>query len=300
VKRSHRIGLPKWCGPALVVVLTVALTLAWPPPARTAGGSDPFRLGRSSIPEGPVLVTAVTTGLLWRPGIVPPTTVTVRNSAARPADCEVWWILAGQGDPKPWENPVMRSTPVSVTLAPFASRAIGVNVLAISSPKLGIFALSAWVHCRSSSAGNWVPSDGATMGGAIEVLDASRSLARNPANSSFFWTYAASMEGSSAAGLPGEVRVDVANAWVEPVVVEVLCYLAPPGVSHPWADQAASRCQPTQVNLAAMGITTVDLTIPKLPKSGHYQLSVWVHQQQAASSVPVDGVRLRPDVTVST
>jgi hypothetical protein len=298
VKPSHRAGPPNWRAPAIVVVLTAALALAWPSPPRAAGGADPFSLGRSSIPGGPVLLTAITTGLIWRLGTVPPTTVTVRNSAARSADCEVWRILAGRGDPRPWENPVMRSAPVSVKLAPFASRALGVNVLAISSPELGIFGLSAWVHCRSSSAGSWVPSDGATMGGAIEVLDASRSLARSPASSSFFWTYAASMAGSSARGLPAEVRVEVANAWVEPVMVEVFCYLASPGVNHPWADPATSRCQPAHVNLAAVGLTTVDLTIPKLPKSGHYELSVWVHQQRAASSVPVDGVRLRPDVTV--
>jgi hypothetical protein len=138
------------------------------------------------------------------------------------------------------------------------------------------------------------------QGGVIEVLDASRSLVRSPASSSFFWVYSASMAGRSARGLPGEVRVEVANAWVEPVMVEVLCYLAPPGISHLWADPAASRCQPAQVNLAAVGLTTVDLTIPKPPKSGHYELSVWVHQQRAAASVPVDGVRLRPDVTVGT
>jgi hypothetical protein len=161
VKPSHRAGPPKWCVPAIVVLLTAALALASPSSPRTAGGAGQFRLGRSSIPEGPVLLTAMTTGLIWRLATVPPTTVTVRNSAARPADCEVWWTLAGQGDPRPWENPVMRSAAVSVKLAPFASRALGVNVLATSSPKLGIFG-SAWVRCRSSSAGSWVPSDGAT------------------------------------------------------------------------------------------------------------------------------------------
>ena len=140
---------------AVLAVAIGALAVAWRSPPVAAGGPYPFRLERASTPEGPALITAVSTGLIWRPGIIPPTTVTVRNSAARRADCEIWWILARQREARPWEHPVMRSQPVRVQLAPFKSRTVGVNVLLVNSRQVGTFALSVWAHCRSSAATGW-------------------------------------------------------------------------------------------------------------------------------------------------
>lgn len=244
------------------------------------------------------MITAVSTGLIWRPGIIPPTTVTVRNSAARRADCEIWWILARQREARPWEHPVMRSQPVRVQLAPFKSRTVGVNVLLVNSRQVGTFALSVWAHCRSSAATGWAPSDGATMGGGVEVLGPSQQLERSPENSSFYWVYELSAVGRLRQGRPGEVRVEVANAWVEPVLVEVLCYLAPPRVARPWEDPLAARCDASDVNLPAVAITTVNLEVAKMPEGGRYQLSVWLHLVRAADNVPVDGARLRTRVVV--
>jgi hypothetical protein len=294
-----RSRVPTRCTYALAAAAIAVLTLGWPPPAVVLGGPDPFGLGRSSPPEGPAVLSGISTGLIWTSHSLPPTTLTLHNVRDRSADCRVWWILAKQGDPKPWESPVMESTPVSVKLGPLASRTVGVNVVAIFSSKPGLFRLSGWAHCRNPLTQTWSPSDGVTMNGAIEVLDASPTLKQSPANSRFLFVYGAATEGTFAEGRPAEIRVKLANASVQPRTVEVFCYLAPPAVSRPWTSLPSSRCQSAEVNLPAAALTVLKMNIPNLPRPGRYELSIWLHEQQAGLSVPVDGVRLRTSVTVN-
>jgi hypothetical protein len=284
-----------------IAVLTV-LVQAWHAPSGGAGGSNPFGLQRSSTPQGPVLITAVSTGLIWSLGAVPPTTVTVRDDSTRAADCEVWWILSRRGDPTPWQDPIQRSVPIAVTATPLRSEAVGLDRLGAASPKPGIFSLSVWVHCRNPSSGAWVPSDGATMGGAVEVLAASPLLARSSDDSRLFWIDAASAA-RLIVGRPGRIRVTIANAWVEPVMVDVSASLAPAGSGQAGAGNsgagATARSEPTYVNLSAVGLSSVDLTVPRLPGPGSYRLTIEAQLIQATTSVTVDTVHVEPEVVVS-
>lgn len=284
-----------------VAVLTV-LVLVWQTPGGGAGGSNPFGLQRSSTPPGPVLITAVTTGLIWRPGAVPPTTVTVHDDTTRAAVCEVWWILSRRGDQTPWEDPIERSVPVAVTAAPLQSQAVGLNRLVASVPKPGIFSLSVWVHCRNSTPGAWAPSDGATLGGAVEVLPASTLLTHSSGDSRLFWIDAASATGMIE-GRTGGINVTIANAWVEPVMMNVSASLAPAGVAPAGANRSGADAtrlsDPTDVNLSAVGLSSVNLSIPRLPGPGTYVLTIQARLVQATTSVVVDTVRIEPEVVAS-
>ena len=285
-----------------IIVLT-ALVRLWPGSGDAAGGYEPFGLQRSSTPPGPVLITAVRTGLIWRTGIVPPTTITVRNDTPEPADCQAWWILSRRGDPRPWDDPIQQSLPVAVSPPPLASMTLGVNQLAASSPRPGTFKLSAWIHCRDQSTGAWLPSDGATVGGAVQVLTISSSLDHRASNSTFFWVDAASA-GRLLEGKPGRIRVTIANSWVEPVMVQVVCSLAAPDLVLSDGRGAgpgvrASQSKPVDVNLAAVGLTTVDVTIPRLPAPGRYGLWIAARLEQATASVAVDSSRVNPEVAVN-
>lgn len=295
-------GRRMWAVATVVAVLTL-LVHVWNTPSGGAGGLNPFGLQRSSTPPGPVLITAVTTGLIWRFGAVPPTTVTVRDDSTRVAVCDVWWILSRRGDPTPWEDPIQRSAPVAVTAAPLQSQPVGLSRLAMSVPKPGIFSLSAWVHCRNPSSGAWAPSDGATIGGAVEVLPATKLLARSPGGSRLFWIETASAT-RMIEGRTSGIHVVIANAWVEPVVMNVTASLAPAGAVQGGADSsgidAIRRSEPIDINLSAVDLNSVDLTIPRLPAPGSYVLTIRARLVQATTSVVVDTVRIEPQIVAST
>lgn len=295
-------GRRMWAVGLGIIVLT-SLVRLWPGSSVSAGGYEPFGLQRSSTPPGPVLITAVRTGLIWRSGIVPPTTITVRNDTPERADCQVWWILSRRGDPRPWDDPIQQSLPVAVSPAPLASMSLAVNQLAASSPRPGTFKLSTWVHCRDRLTGAWLPSDGATVGGAVRVLTSSSSLDHRASNSTYFWIDAASAR-RLFEGRPGRIRVTIANSWVEPVMVQVACSLTRPDTvlsDGRVADPAvrASQCKPVDVNLAAVGLTTVDVTIPRLPPPGRYGLWIAARLEQATATIIVDSSRVNPEVAVN-
>jgi hypothetical protein len=42
----------------------------------------------------------------------------------------------------------------------------------------------------------------------------------------------------------------------------------------------------------------VSVAIPRLPPPGRYELSVWLHKQEASTNLPVDGAWLGSTVTV--
>lgn len=284
-------------------VLLAMCVQVWPGPSGGAGGYDPFGLQRSSTPPGPVLITAVGTGLIWRAGVVPSTAITVHDATAQHAGCLVWWILSRRGDPTPWDDPLEQSLPVPVTLAPFESQTVAVNRLALSSSTPGIFSLSAWVHCRYRATGAWMLSDGATMGGSVEVLPTSSTLEHSSAGSRLYWIEAASIH-RLRGGRPGRIRVSIANGWVEPVMVQVVCSLSAVDLVLPDAGRgstaaARSLTARTEINLAAVGLTTVDLAIPRLPAPGRYVLTIVISLQRATASVAVDSVRVEPRVVVN-
>lgn len=61
------------CFIALRFAILTTLGVVWPAPPRVAGGPEPFTLQRSPRPEGPVIITAFSTGLIWSPVSIPPT-----------------------------------------------------------------------------------------------------------------------------------------------------------------------------------------------------------------------------------
>jgi hypothetical protein len=284
----------------------VTLIQVWPPPSGGAGSYQPFQLQRSSIPPGPVVITAVRTGLIWRTDSAPPTAVTVRNDSIGRADCRVWWLLSRRGDPKPWADAIAQSAQVGVQVAAQQSKTVDLSGPSMFLFPPGTFSLSAWVHCYRPATGALVPSDGATMGGAVDVRTASLSLEHSSSAPSLHWIDAVAA-GRLVAGRPGQVRVTIANAWIEPVMVQVNCWLVPaePATSNVHRGQIGSapglsgQSEVSDVNLSAVGLTAVNLVVPQLPAPGLYVLSVTTRLEQATSSVPADSVVVQPDVAVN-
>jgi hypothetical protein len=138
------------------------------------------------------------------------------------------------------------------------------------------------------------------MGGTIEVLPASSTLEHRSTGSTLVWIDAASIR-KPVADSTGRIRVSVANAWVEPVMVQLVCSLSAAGLAPPVArgsHSAGTSTARADVNLAGARLTTVDLTIPRLPSAGRYVLTIVARLEQATSSVAVDSIRVVPQVVV--
>jgi hypothetical protein len=275
------------------------MSVAWPAPQRQAGGPEPFRLYRVSAPPGPVVISSASTSLLWQADVVPPTDVTLKNELRRPRTCETWWIVAAIGAPTPWNRPVIESRPVPFTIGPSGVLTVQVNKVIESRADPGFYQISFWVHCLDPSTGFWAHSDGATMAGAVELLTTATGLRDAPSSSRLLWVDAVQVPQKLVRGQPAEILATIANGLVEPITAEIRSFLSRPGVAAPWAYPGASRSSTDEQVVAGGRLSTVSLSIGRLPVPGRYVLSVWLSEKRAFSSFPVDGVWLTKYLTVA-
>ena len=296
--RYRRTGLHRLGVLGLVSAIVAALVAVWPMPPPSPGGSTPFALERTGPPGGPVILTSVSTGLLWRIGALPPTTATVINRTGRLETCEVWWILGDTRSASPWKDPVMESGIGRFTLASRGQSTIPLNEVSIDAAQSGIFSLSFWVHCLDYTTKTWVHSDGVTMSGRIETLRGSSKIRRQRLSSRIVWANSVTVPRTFESGHSEDIEVIVANGSTEPVAVEVWYYLSPPGVLEPWNDRAAVQSETVQLDLNAVALTKIPLSIRRAPSPGTYDLSIWIHQQLTVGQRSEDGIWLRNDVVI--
>ena len=278
--------------------VVAALSAAWPAPAPATGGPNPFDILRDSSPPGPVVIASATTGLVWRAGAVPPTKVTVFDETATRARCETWWILAPAAARQPWETPVMEAEPVSFSIRAGGTLSLPTDLVKPASARPGVYRLSFWVHCMNVRTGAWAHSDGASIAANIEVVPSATDLRHRPRDSRFVWIEAAKAPPQFIRGRKDHVQVTIANGSAQPLAVQAWCYLSKAGATEPWRDPSSMKSGTVKANLTAAGLTTVSVVIPRLPPPGRYELSVWLHQQEASNSLPVDGAWLGSTVVV--
>jgi hypothetical protein len=281
------------------VFAIVMLSLVWPPGGRNAGGFGALAFTRASAPPGPVVITSVNTGFLWKVNELPPTSITVRNLIATPEKCRVWWMLSTPGSQDPWNHPTMLSTPTTVTVAALGSASVKANTIEPLIPSPWYYAFSVWTHCLDPSSARWRPSDGATVNGTVETLDPLTNLRHIRRASSSLWVNSITPTTRFAAHRSTMLKLVIANGTPNPVLVQIWSYLARPGVQQPWKSSGSTRSGVVNVSLSGAALTTVDVPMSKLPAAGRYVLSAWLHEIVVSASVPIDGAWLRHDVEVA-
>jgi hypothetical protein len=304
IPRLHVMRLPSalkrqpWVWIAASALLVASLTFFWPAPTRSAGGLGAMGMSRSSTPAGPVVITAVHTGFLWRVNELPPTSITVQNLFSSPATCKVWWILSTPGIVNPWDHPAMMSKPTTVRFEGDQAVSVKAETIEDLGAPAGYYSMSVWVHCLDRSSGAWFPSDGATVNGVVETLDPSTSVRHVRRASSLLWINSIAPGATLTAHRPTQFKVVIANSEPEPVLVQVWFYVARPGVEQPWKTAHSSRSQVVDVSVSGASLSSVEVPISELPDPGRYALSAWLHELAVSSSVPLDGAWFTHDVEV--
>ena len=192
----------------------------------------------------------------------------------------------------------MESKPVGFTIGPGRTLTLPIDSVAVSSAVRGIYQLSFWVHCFDPRTRSWEPSDGAPMAGAVELLPDASDLLPDPFGFGSLWITSVTSPRRLVEGQSDEVKLTIANGTAQPLVAEAWFFLSKPGDIDPWLDHVPSVSGAVHAVLPAAGLTTVSLSLRRLPAPGSYELSAWLHKQQASADVPADGVWLTAKVTV--
>lgn len=281
---------------ALVAVGVFAATLSlWPRPGGHAGTGGVLHVDPGPKATGPVTITGVDANLVWTSTPTVPVTISVRNTSGRSADTEVWWILGQPGDPKPWLDAAVQALPIAADLSPGEKRSVLV-VPPSQRVKPGYYDLSLWAHTRSGKSSSWVHSDGRALLGQIEVVSPEHGITHVGGTSPSLWLHSAQPSGTWSPNHPAAVSVQIANATSSGSIVQVWWYLSKTDDKKPWNDRSAVQSSIVTVDASPAGLTTVDVSMPRLPQPGSYHLSAWLHQLVGTDSVSRDGVLVKEPV----
>jgi hypothetical protein len=192
----------------------------------------------------------------------------------------------------------MESKPVGFSIGPGRTLTLPIDSVAVSSAARGIYELSFWVHCFDLRTRSWEPSDGAPMAGAVELLPDATDLFPDPLGSRSLWITSVNSPRRLVEGQSDVAQLTIANGTAQPLAAEAWFFLSKPGDTDPWLDHLPSVSGAVREVLPAAGLTTVSLSLRRPPAPGSYELSAWLHQEEASADVPADGVWLTTKVTV--
>ncbi len=285
----------------LLAFCSATAVLFWPDaPSVSVADVVSVQLPRETgEPLGPVELVSVQAPVVWSDVRAPTVTTTVRNTGDEPVDARVWWLLAAPRDLAPWENTRGRSVPVDVSLP--AGEAVELELPVAEPPTAGSWRLSVWAHVVPATGDDELTSHshGAAAFPDVTVLRTGDDVLRlSPpgrevaltgleATGRLVGDDAGAESGGEVGGEFGDEagdgattarRVDgyvaLRSATVQPVHVEVQCYLAPPGTAEPWRAESVIASETVTTTVEAEP-RTVPCRFPELPAAGSWELSAF-------------------------
>jgi hypothetical protein len=148
----------------------------WPPQPNGVTAVAGLTLARDRPPVGPIGLQEVDVPVLWSGPTAPVALITVGDSSAIRHATRVWWILGRSGDTTPWNDPVIESSHVAVTVAAHGQATVSVPAAnGTRIPADGTYVLTLWAHTVLPD-GSDVHSDGVQLAAPITVSALSRKL----------------------------------------------------------------------------------------------------------------------------